>query len=360
MSKRDYLKRIKAALLAGTMSLSLSSCGKSEEKQDNKTTDTTITLENPVNETTTKEIKTEIKTEEKKLETTKENNKEPSQYTTETQILTTNNINQTTEPPTTQEITQPIVTTTSKTSEKTIKTTTQVVTQIPVTTKQQTTEKRIQTTTQEITQPIVTTPQTTDYNISVENITKSADVFNSLADSMCLEIQGGARIQIRDCNGKDYWMYGEKEARVALMLLNMNETYENGVLEEVFNGYSDYEIKNGILYLFRIASIEKVKKIEIDFNDYTKDKNAAEYMNKLKKAANIAQTTGNLDALNKVLKSYIDGECNNYAAGLLTIGYGSEIEGNEYRLQFRGMASSIFESYGYGNQYQNKISALIH
>ena len=144
------------------------------------------------------------------------------------------------------------------------------------------------------------------------------------------------------------------------MLLNMNETYENGVLAEVFNGYSDYEIKNGILYLFRIASIEKVKKIEIDFNDYTKDKNAAEYMNKLKKAANIAQTTGNLDALNKVLKSYIDGECNNYAAGLLTIGYGSEIEGNEYRLQFRGMASSIFESYGYGNQYQNKISALIH
>ena len=111
----------------------------------------------------------------------------------------------------------------------------------------------------------------------------------------------------------------------------MEEPYENGVLSDVFNDYSDYEIKNGILYLYRMAMIEETGEVTIDWNNYTKDTETAEYMNKLMKAASTARNTGNCDNLNELLKSYMDGNYPNNAAGLLTIGYGRRIDGNKYQ-----------------------------
>ena len=238
--------------------------------------------------------------------------------------------------------------TTKKTTQPTTKKTTQTTTR--TTTQTTTTAKPVtQATVATTAAPVV------NYDFSIDNITKSADVFNKFADSMAAEIQRGSRIELPDCNAERYWMYGNTEARVALLLLNMNEPYENGVLSEVFNGYGDYEIKNGILYLYRMAMIEEVTEVNIDWRDYTKDQATADYMNRLMQAAKNARENNDFDELNTMLKSFMDGNYSNSGAGLLTIGYGDRISGNQYEDTYSALSSYMFEIYG----YQDKVNELI-
>ena len=92
-------------------------------------------------------------------------------------------------------------------------------------------------------EPITEAPITYDYTL--ENITQSADVFNRFAGHMNGQILHGSSIVLEDCNGNEYWTYGDREAKVALLLMNDNISYNDGVLSNVFEGYSDEEIKNG-------------------------------------------------------------------------------------------------------------------
>ena len=205
-------------------------------------------------------------------------------------------------------------------------------------------------------EPITEAPITYDYTL--ENITQSADVFNRFAGHMNGQILHGSSILLEDCNENEYWTYGDREAKVALLLMNDNISYNDGVLSNVFEGYSDEEIKNGALYLYRIAMIEEYTKVDVDFNNYILDKNISNYMNNLRNAARIARETGNCDELNNVLYLFTEDENyqylqNNYAALMLTIGYGSRIENNNYYTIFDMMSGWDL------NNYENESSEIV-
>ena len=142
-------------------------------------------------------------------------------------------------------------------------------------------------------------------------------------------------------------MYGNKEARIALLILNMDQKNEKGVLSEVFKNYSEDDIKNGLLYLYRLPLIEEYTNVKIDFNNYALDKKIANYMNNLRNAAKTARDTGNLDKLNETLDYYwwtSVYENYNYAAIMLSSGYCREIRGNEYE-DFGSLDSRRIKTY---------------
>lgn len=367
MTKTDFLKKLKAGLLAGTMAATLSACGE-EPGQEKENTTTSIVTEETTDETkttkvenTTKESKENTTNKEEKTENntevvenpTKGENKEtkPNNTTSNNTTPTNKETKENTPSNTTKNNTTPVVT---QRTQAPVTTRQQVTTQAPTTTKAVQTQAPT-TTAAPVTQAPVTQPPVVNYDITLDNITKSADVFNAFADSMAIEIQRGTRIQIPDCNGENYWMYGTKEAKVALLLLNMNEPYENGVLAESFEGYSDYDIKNGILYLYRMAMIEEVTEVNIDWNDYTKDTETAEYMNKLMTTGKNARETGNMDDFNRTLNEYFENSGGNYASLVMTMGYIGTIRGNEYGSM---TPEELFEFYA-GN-YPNEIKQLIH
>ena len=98
MAGKDYLKKIKAALLAGSMAVSLSACG--DESEETKEVETTKVVEDVTTNTTTKETPTkETKTTStqqetiKKEETTEKKTTEPTNEPT--QNNTTGNSNNT-------------------------------------------------------------------------------------------------------------------------------------------------------------------------------------------------------------------------------------------------------------------------
>ena len=175
---------------------------------------------------------------------------------------------------------------------------------------------------------------------------------------MSLEIQRGTRIRLPDCNGEQYWMYGPSEARIALLLLNMDKEYDDGVLAEVFEGYTDYEIKNGILYLYRLPEIAELEDVMVNWHDYTDDYATAEYMNRLMETGEKARETGNVDEFNEVLNAYIENPDVNDALLVMTIGYINETKGNEYGEVLSLSPEGLFESYA--TDYPNKIKQMIH
>ena len=173
------------------------------------------------------------------------------------------------------------------------------------------------------------------YDNSLENITKSADVFNYHAECLNGEILKNNLFDMYDCDGIKYIMNGNRESKVALLLLNADQQYNFGVISKVFEDYNDYELKNGILFFYRIPQIESHIKVDIDFNNYALDKNVGTYMNNLKNAAKIARETGDYNGLNNILYAFQNDEnyrflWDNYAAFMLTLGYGSEMKENAY------------------------------
>ena len=390
---KNKMKLVKATILAGLMIITPACEEKKIEEKQEPTTEAIMETEvtEPITEiettvekmikqktTTTKTVKTttskhdyeepttENREEEKEEPTTvEETTQEPTEPTTERKgrintskvaeqfVKPSGNSNKEETHRTEKVTTTKPVTTTKKTTTTTYTTTTTTTTAAP--------------TTEPVTEPITeapTEPQVT-YDYTLENITQSADVFNYFADRMNNDILNrgsnesiGASILLEDCDGNEYWTNGSKEAKVALLLLNDNQQYNNCVLSDIFDAYSDYDIRNGVLYLEKMALIEECTNIEIDFNTYTTNKEIGNYMNNLKNAARIARETGNCDELNSVLYLFTeDGNYqflqNNYAALMLTIGYGSRIEGNKY-----------YETYGLEvlcglNNYENTSSEVV-
>ena len=73
----------------------------------------------------------------------------------------------------------------------------------------------------------------------------------------------------------------------------------------------------------------------LNASNYALDKNVGTYMNNLKNAAGIARGTGNYDELNNILYAFLYDEDyqyvrDNYAAVMLTSGYGVEMKENPY------------------------------
>ena len=195
----------------------------------------------------------------------------------------------------------------------------------------------------------------------VYEITKSAEAFEAYAHDMNDRILQGSSILLDDCNGNEYWMYGDKEAKVALLLMNADIPFDSGVLSKVFEGYTDDDIKNGVLYLNRLALIEEYINVDIDFNNYAIDKKISNYMNSLRNAAKIARETGNCDELDNVLYVVEDDKYqylwNNYATLMMIIGYGSRIKGNRY---FGALYSvKAYDLNNYVNMATDKVKNLI-
>ena len=326
------------------------------QTKENKTTKEPTT-EYKAKEEKEEKIETETKaqtTEEKKETTTKEHQEETTQShkeTTQSHKETTQAHRETisnSSSPLTPSLKRSSRPTTEEKEETTHKTTAKVTTTKKPTTTTTTTKKTTTTTTttqapiteaptepitEAPTEPITEAPITYDYTL--ENITQSADVFNWNAEWLNGEILHNNLFEMYDCNGNKYCMDGNKESKVALLLLNENQPYNNGVLSDVFEGYSDYDIKNGALYFYRIADIENSINVSVDFNNYAMDKNVGTYMNNLKNAAKTARETGNYDELSNILNAFYNDEnydylWNNYAAIMFTIGYGNEMMKDEY------------------------------
>ena len=201
MTKTDFLKKLKAGLLAGTMAATLSACGHEPEKEKN-TNETTIAVED-----TTKETKTT------KEETTKESKETATKEETtdnDTEIVENTTKNNTTTPVGTQR------------------------TEAPVTTKQQvttkatpTTTKAVQTTTtQKVTQAPVTTTTVpvkqnyTKYDMQDSNPEIAAKAFKQLSEELREELFNGYYV-----SDESYGMTaGYEQAKIILAALN----YYNG------------------------------------------------------------------------------------------------------------------------------------
>ena len=390
----SFKSRAKAGLLAAMALITSGACGKSVVKQEpganvsieteanteKNTSNVITTTTKKGNKTTTNTFVTEPTNNNGYVDNTTNNNyvdNTTNSNTNSTEPKTENKTNPTTNKPTTQNPTHQNPTHQNPTHQNPTHqnpthqnpthqnpTTAKPTTQKPVqTTAKPTTQKPVQTTTVKATEPPTQapTPEPTQppvsYDYTLENITKSADVFNAFAESMSLEIQRGSRIQIPDCNGEQYWMYGSSEAKVALLLLNMNKSYDDGVLAKVFEGYSDYDIKNGILYLYRMPDIAELEEVIVNWHDYTDDNETADYMNRLMESAKKGRETGDYAEYNDTLGFFLEETINNPAALLMTFGYGSRIDENDYNYIYNTTPEGLFRTYAI--QYPDEINRLI-
>jgi len=237
MTKTDFLKKLKAGLLAGTMAATLSACGHEPEEEKN-TNETTIAVEDTTKETkTTKEETTKESKETATKEETTDNDTEIVENTTKengesktNNTTTKNNINNNTAQTNR-------VTTTNHSSNTTKNNTTTVGTQrtqAPVNTKQQvttkattTTTKAVQTTTtQKVTQAPVTTTTVpvkqnyTKYDMQDSNPEIAAKAFKQLSEELREELFNGYYV-----SDESYGMTaGYEQAKIILAALN----YYNG------------------------------------------------------------------------------------------------------------------------------------
>ena len=89
-------------------------------------------------------------------------------------------------------------------------------------------------------------------------------------------------------------------------MLNENENFNANVLKEVFKGYSDADITNGIHYIFKYQSAaEEAAGTTIDFNKYTIDKDIGNYMNLLHSAWKKARETGDSSEMDKIIEDFL-------------------------------------------------------
>lgn len=347
MTKTEILKKIKAGLLAGTMAASLSACGPEPAQKEEKTNSTTISTEDTKEETKTTNVENITEdTKENKTEEKTENNaeiveniitEETDEPTTKnddnTNIVTTQNHssyttkNNTTTPVGTQRTQTPVTTkATAKTTQK-------------VTTKATTTTRKTTTTT--TAKPIVTTTTTTQpttpaptYEYKLENITQSAEVFNYFAEQMNYDIFRESDVLSYRENGEKYWNNGEKECKVALFLLNEQEKFKDGVLREVFKGYSDLDIADGVMYFCKAPNYQEACNGYVDFDDYALDKDISNYMNKIEEAWKYALDNKEYEDMETILADYYDNKyekpSNNSAAFYYTTGVGVSFVESKY------------------------------
>ena len=119
-----------------------------------------------------------------------------------------------------------------------------------------------------------------EYEYKLENITKSAAVFNYFANQLNYEILQGADTQLIHINGEEYWTNGKNQAKVMLLLLNENEIYSPGVLSAVFENYNTQNYEDGILYAMTVPAIQERRDyLYINYDMYSIDNENVNYLN---------------------------------------------------------------------------------
>ena len=268
---------------------------------------------------------------------------------------------------TTQKATQKTTnktTTTIKNKDIKITTTTakKVTTAKPTTTKKVTTTTKVVTTqkptTQKPTEPPTTQPPAPTYDYTLENITQSAEVFNYFANQMNRDITQGTDVLTRRFNGEEYWDNGEMESKVALLLLNENANYKDGVLRTVFSGYSDMDIADGVMYFFKAPTFEEICNGNIDFNKYSLDKDISNYMNELDKK----RKNNNLSEIDKILEDFFYNNAyekayHNMASFYYTVGTGAGCLESNYSGICLGFADDG-NFYGIQDMMENRVKEL--
>lgn len=271
--------------------------------------------------------------------------------------------------PTTQKPTTNKTTTAAKNNNTKVTTTTKKVTTTakPTTKKVTTTTKVVTTTakptTQKPTEPPTTQPPAPTYDYTLENITQSAEVFNYFAEKMNLEIFRGRSVTTIDFNGENHCYDGVMESKVALLLLNENANFKDGVLRDIFAGYNNESIKEGIYYCNLIPMFEEVCNGYVDFNKYVLDQNIGDYMNMLEEAKKNGAETGDYSELNNILEDSIyngqyDYAANNMASLYYTLGVGVYCPGSEYKEACTGVINNG-NFCGRQSQTENKVKELL-
>jgi hypothetical protein len=214
------------------------------------------------------------------------------------------------------------------------------------------------------TAPVTTTTEPTTYKYSLEDITQSAEVFNYFAEKMNYDIFQGKSILTTRLNGEKLWLDGNKESKVALLLLNENEDFNTNVLKEVFKGYSDADITNGIHYLYiNIAETELSAGTTTDFNKYVIDKDIGNYMNALQNAWKHAKETGDSSEMDRIIEDFLytdiyDKQNYNAAACYYTYGIGATTVESELQ-HVCAACEDNGNFYGLQEMTENKIKELI-
>jgi hypothetical protein len=180
-----------------------------------------------------------------------------------------------------------------------------------------------------------TTTEPTTYEYTLENITQSAEVFNYFAEKMNDDLFEGGSVLTRRFYDNEESYDGKIQAKVALLLLNENANYKNGVLKTVFAGYDDVGIKEGVEYFFFAPMIEKACESEIDYSIYSLDKKIGNYINQLKEARKNGDATGDYTNMDKILEDILyngqyDYASNNIATTYYSIGIGAFCVDSKY------------------------------
>ncbi|WP_024861686.1 dockerin type I domain-containing protein [Ruminococcus flavefaciens] len=208
-----------------------------------------------------------------------------------------------------------------------------------------------------------TTTEPTTYEYTLENITQSAEVFNYFAKELNDCVFRGRGVSTTGWNGEDIYLNGEKGSKVAILLLNENLNYKDGVLSEIFAGYNDADIRDGIQYFYDISLVEKVCNSDVDFNEFTFNRDIGDFMNMLENAKKNGDATGDYSELNNIMEDILfngqyDFAANNVASLYYTLGVGRYCSGSNYKGDCGAFASEgDFD--GIQVETENRIKSLI-
>lgn len=318
MKKTDFLKKLKAGLLAGTMAATLSACTKEEKDDIQNSMDAaryemeestrTTTAENDTQETSTEKVMGEKEEKTESKETTN-NNGETVQTTTKGRFMTPTKAeknNTSTTPVTTQSNTN----NTTKNN-----TTTSVGTKTPVTTKATTTTtKAVQTTTQRVTQAPVTTTTVpvkqnyTKYDMQNSDPEVAAKAFEQLADELREELFKGYYV-----SDESYGMTaGYEQSKIILAALNY---YNGGISPETLAhndalGKLSREDMEKYCINLDLPQEQYLYGSRVDFNKYVIDDDFADEIEKITDIYFDWKDNGNSETLEVQLDEYCKN--NNY------------------------------------------------
>ena len=171
-----------------------------------------------------------------------------------------------------------------------------------------------------------------EYEYKLENITKSADVFNHFANQLNYDILQGKEILLKHIDGGEYWTNGKYESKVALFLLNENNAYAPGILRDIFGNYNTQDFEDGILYMLNASCSQELADSSVDFNDYSTNSKVGKYMNKIESAWKNAKNTNDCSELDSILSDFYSDEqlVFNNAAYFYSLGIPQVCTGSEY------------------------------
>ena len=219
------------------------------------------------------------------------------------------------------------------------------------------------TTTQSVTTATETTTipiQTKTYKYELADITQSAEVFNYFAEQMNYDIFRESNVLSQRASGEEYWNNGEKECKVALFLLNEQEKFKDGVLREVFKGYSDLDIADGVMYFYKASFYQELCNGYVDFDDYALDKDISNYMNKIEEAWKYALDNKEYEDMETILNDYFDNKYEkpsyNSAAYYYTTGVGTSFIESKYYDMCQSQTKEGF--YGMQQLTEEKVREL--